>query len=746
MSRAQLLLYLALGPDEKLKYVEGGDRAVTRFEEGVKGLEAKAYRGLGVFQSQPYDQSDESQALQLLQRSTQVGEFYRMMPPETWSKEYILPPAYMDIIIFDEEADKHTHITFEQAIAACCLNKTTESDPLYWKKVMFGSKEKYSEYKTEMGKIANLKYYSSDKSAADSLAQKALTEWLNKDKDALTSEQEYDAVVKCVTSGVLMPVCIVIARPFIEHLTMSCIMAVSGSSTGATLFGPADSAPPNGRPKQTTPFPTRAFSLHPLHPPHPLPSLLSLLPFLTFPFPCDRRSAPHAVLQCKSRPTRLSRPLRVRRADAYCSDPPHRKPQTANCNLQTANCSRSCRASSHPSACFAGHYTCATTRSDANHTHKALGTLLPCRACSQASTMRRCHTKAVIHNNRNVLVMRDIMMAGYKAGGNCRWFGTPPTSNDAKNLKASDVQDGIQQRLQFVDDASGEYGSLMAFACPFKDEKTSARDQVISITDRLLPWEVGANSYPVKSYFPGGTAGYNAYRDQYGLNLIHYGEDVRSSENMDFMANGSTNNGLCFLGPHRRYNPWAQNFYELVPGQGHFGPDALPGVRAAPNLPFHLPPLPSPPTPPPPVSFLDGPVKTCTPGRALEARRVGVAQGVAKRNGWVRGGGALAACHAKGQHCGLSMSSKQCVCCLSCYRIGFDYCQWKRKVNAPPTRPTRPTPLTCSVVQLAANSLWRAGLPGSGRGGRGGRGGPSGPSGSCRTTPARSSCSSIGVA
>ena len=206
--------------------------------------------------------------------------------------------------------------------------------------------------------------------------------------------------------------------------------------------------------------------------------------------------------------------------------------------------------------------------------------------------MRRCHTKAVIHNNRNVLVMRDIMMAGYKAGGNCRWFGSTVTSNDAKNLDKGKVADGIQQRLQFVDDASGEYGSLMAFACPWKEEKTSARDQVISITDRLLPWEVGATAYPVKNYFPGGMKGYDAYKKAYGLDLIHYGEDVRSSENMDFIANGSTNNGLCFIGPHRRYNPWAQNFYELVPGQGHFGPDALPGVRASPNLaisPFSSP-------------------------------------------------------------------------------------------------------------------------------------------------------------
>jgi len=40
---------------------------------------------------------------------------------------------------------------------------------------------------------------------------------------------------------------------------------------------------------------------------------------------------------------------------------------------------------------------------------------------------------------------------------------------------------------------------------------------------------------------------------------------------------GAVNNSLCMIGPHRRYNPFAQNFFELVPGQGHFGPDAIPG-------------------------------------------------------------------------------------------------------------------------------------------------------------------------
>ena len=36
---------------------------------------------------------------------------------------------------------------------------------------------------------------------------------------------------------------IVLARPFIEHMMHSAVLAVSGRATGATLFGPSDSAP-----------------------------------------------------------------------------------------------------------------------------------------------------------------------------------------------------------------------------------------------------------------------------------------------------------------------------------------------------------------------------------------------------------------------------------------------------------------------------------------------------------------------
>ena len=51
----QLLLYLATAPEEKIKYTDGGERAVSNFEAGMQGYETRAFRGLGVFVSMPYE-------------------------------------------------------------------------------------------------------------------------------------------------------------------------------------------------------------------------------------------------------------------------------------------------------------------------------------------------------------------------------------------------------------------------------------------------------------------------------------------------------------------------------------------------------------------------------------------------------------------------------------------------------------------------------------------------------------------
>ena len=45
---------MAVAPEEKITYKDGGPSAVTAFEGGVAGFEAKAFRGCGIFTSTPY--------------------------------------------------------------------------------------------------------------------------------------------------------------------------------------------------------------------------------------------------------------------------------------------------------------------------------------------------------------------------------------------------------------------------------------------------------------------------------------------------------------------------------------------------------------------------------------------------------------------------------------------------------------------------------------------------------------------
>ncbi len=186
-----------------------------------------------------------------------------------------------------------------------------------------------------------------------------------------------------------------------------------------------------------------------------------------------------------------------------------------------------------------------------------------------------CHTKSVITKPQNVYVMRDLLCSGYVAGGNTAFFGSKEASESGGAVDAPMINRAMNNRLTFQDDATGDYESMLAFLVPYGD--AAKRDQVISLSPRLLPWEVTMQEQNWKTYFPGGVAGWKAYKANLQLEAIHFGEDVRAAENMDFISQGVVNNALCFLGPHRVYNAFSTMEYELIPGQGHFGPDALPG-------------------------------------------------------------------------------------------------------------------------------------------------------------------------
>ena len=189
----ELLLYIATASEEKYVYNVAGPSGPAKFEAGVAGYEARAFRGCGVVTSTPFEISDEQDSLQMLQRNTQVGEFYRMRAPSIEFESGTQHKNYMDIIVYNEESDMHVHISFEEALKATCV-------------------------------------FNSDKSLA-------VAENPFKAKDG--SAPDYDTLVNNNKNGVWMPVSLVIARPFIEHRMMSAVLAVAGADTGVTLFGPA---------------------------------------------------------------------------------------------------------------------------------------------------------------------------------------------------------------------------------------------------------------------------------------------------------------------------------------------------------------------------------------------------------------------------------------------------------------------------------------------------------------------------
>ena len=111
-------------------------------------------------------------------------------------------------MIYDEEMDQLKHIPFAQACRACAL---TDDEWLTVTK------------KTDATDLI--------KDAYEGTAWAALG-----GQNATTTEK----LIAAVAEGQLVDMCIVIARPFIEHLMMSCVATVSGRDTGATLFGPAE--------------------------------------------------------------------------------------------------------------------------------------------------------------------------------------------------------------------------------------------------------------------------------------------------------------------------------------------------------------------------------------------------------------------------------------------------------------------------------------------------------------------------
>ena len=123
-------------------------------------------------------------------------------------------------MIYDEESDRHVHIEFRDALRYAQLGAANAAGVAVFGPAPAGD---------VLQKMTD--------SHAVGRAGKPTLEQLT----AALTPGTYDAgrIASAVEAGVWVPVGLVIARPFIEHLMMSAVLAVSGRDTGATLFGPA---------------------------------------------------------------------------------------------------------------------------------------------------------------------------------------------------------------------------------------------------------------------------------------------------------------------------------------------------------------------------------------------------------------------------------------------------------------------------------------------------------------------------
>lgn len=143
------------------------------------------------------------------------------------------------------------------------------------------------------------------------------------------------------------------------------------------------------------------------------------------------------------------------------------------------------------------------------------------------------HFKAVITKPQNVLVMRDVACAGYVAGCNTQWFAKDYPGTEYSLSKA---QTNVMKRLSFADDLGAKYSSMLAFPCWAGQFESGHLDTVMSVTTRLLPWEVTTATGGTHYSFPGGQAAYTAYSNKLNLRSIHFGEDMKAAENQDFIS------------------------------------------------------------------------------------------------------------------------------------------------------------------------------------------------------------------
>ena len=227
---------MALAPEQKLTYKEGGPAAEARFEAGVAGFEARSFRGCGVMTSEPFEVSDDNESLQMLTRNSQIGEFYVIEPAAGASRTATARMYTCDIMIFDEERDAprahHAGTRRSKATPRQAVEKVGQ--------------------RRRLPKAHGTKTWSKGSGRRLRNGPRRPPRGPIQPKGTATEPPRRTPDVR-----------IVVARPFIEHPCTNVIMAVSGRDTGPVGRSNLRPTPHSPRPHRLPPNHRRRHALRP---------------------------------------------------------------------------------------------------------------------------------------------------------------------------------------------------------------------------------------------------------------------------------------------------------------------------------------------------------------------------------------------------------------------------------------------------------------------------------------------------
>lgn len=635
----QMSLYVAMGPEERINYSVGGPQAIANYEAGPRGFESRTFRGLRIFVVNPFDVGDAKESVQMLSRHVQVGEYYPMSMPTLYNPAKPISGDSMDVVIYDEDRDSLVRVTVERALRHCLMGEVFESmrrdnngaadteldspslDFLNFRQIYGKNSPHLADdafnrtMRSLLTAIPDPQNYGFDANAKITVIVALILRnpelwWTAQSKQSVSGGGG-------LTPGTL-------------DNSAAVHVAFNEAKQYEALTFDGDSAPATKMNKKTgtvyskigtTPTYVQ-YNPHSLCPgqydaggdPDPQfakdgtlgeTAAMNSTPAFLQHFYDDGDPAKNATNQRNA----AQRFIMWLRTFMYCptatvgdGDPATGKGSGKSDDIAHTNCDRIAAAIRcgvwlpieivlcRP---FIEHRMLSAVLTVAgSETGSSLFGLADMQLSANTATKvieghYTCHTKSVISNSRNVLIQENIFSHGYVAGGNSVFFGesTPHRirgnhGKDTKYVNESSVRQAISNRLAFSLDYTEArqdvYESLLAFIVPH-GATAQLPEQAFNITRRFLPWEVSA-TWPTGKQFPGRGQVWKAYNTVLQLDSqILAGEDLQQRQTRGFINGGTNNNSVCFIGPHRVYNYLTGNFSHLIPGQGHWGADALPG-------------------------------------------------------------------------------------------------------------------------------------------------------------------------